>query len=246
MATFEAQVEALTSLAITGSSTPTQTELTQFLRDGVLEVTTKWLMVSPPDVNLFARTSGEHTSNSSSPFADEAELIAVLREDGTNDQWRFCREIPLALESRITDSESIFFASKYNPAYTRNSGGVIKVFPEPTSGGANSYKVIYVNAQPKENDEDTDLVFGSSSIGFFPAKLVNLVVMFAAIKCLEARISSYTVDDEDSELVTSLSTSYNALKAQYDAYFGIQAKQMQAPQQAAPEESGQRRYREEE
>ena len=31
MATFEAQVEGLTSLSIDGSSAPTQTELTQFL-----------------------------------------------------------------------------------------------------------------------------------------------------------------------------------------------------------------------
>ena len=38
MATFEAQVEALTSLSIDGSSAPTQTELTQFLTDGASEV----------------------------------------------------------------------------------------------------------------------------------------------------------------------------------------------------------------
>ena len=38
MATFEAQVEGLTSLSIDGSSAPTQTELTQFLTDGAKEV----------------------------------------------------------------------------------------------------------------------------------------------------------------------------------------------------------------
>ena len=38
MATFEAQVEALTSLSIDGSSSPTQTELTQFLTDGAADV----------------------------------------------------------------------------------------------------------------------------------------------------------------------------------------------------------------
>ena len=39
MATFEARVEGMTGLAITGASTPTQDELTEFLKDGVLEVT---------------------------------------------------------------------------------------------------------------------------------------------------------------------------------------------------------------
>ena len=38
MATFEAQVEALTSLSIAGGTAPTQTELTQFLTDGAKEV----------------------------------------------------------------------------------------------------------------------------------------------------------------------------------------------------------------
>ena len=38
MATFEAQVEALTSLSIDGSSAPTQAELSQFLTDGAKEI----------------------------------------------------------------------------------------------------------------------------------------------------------------------------------------------------------------
>ena len=238
--TFHLQVEALTSLAIDGSSTPTEDELSQFLKDGVMEVTTKWLMVSPQDQNLFMRTSGEHTSNSSSPFAEEADIIAVLRESGTDEDWNFCREVPMALESKVTDIDSVFYASKTHPVYTRNSGGIIKVFPAPTSSPAqNSYKIMYINNQPKAGDDDADLVHGSSSIGFFPKKLDNLVIMFASLRCLEAKIASFTIDDEDSELVQSLSTTYNALKGQYDAFFGIKAKQMKAPQQSAPEEQGQ-------
>ena len=38
MATFEAQVESLASIAISGSSTPNQTQLTQFLTDGAKEI----------------------------------------------------------------------------------------------------------------------------------------------------------------------------------------------------------------
>ena len=237
--TFHLQVEALTSLAIDGSSTPTQDEVTQFLRDGVIDVTTKWLMVSPQDANLFVRTSGEHTSNTSSPFAAELDIVSVLREAGTDEDWRFCKEIPVAVESKTTDSESLFYASIYNPVYTRHSGGVIKVFPAPEAGGSNSYKVLYINNQPKEGDDDTDLVHGSSAIGFFPKKLENLVVLFAAYKSLEAKISSFTIDDEDSELVASISGLYNTIKAQYDGYFGVKVKAMQGPQQqAATEQSG--------
>ena len=237
--TFHLQVEALTSLAIDGSSTPTEDELSQFLKDGVIDVTSKWIMVSPQDVNLFVRTSGEHTSNTSGPFAAELDIVSVLREAGVNDDWRYCKEMPVAIESKAIDKESLFYASKYNPIYTRNSGGVIKVFPAPEAGGANSYKVLYINDQPKEGDDDTDLVHGSSAIGFFPKKLENVVVMYAGVKCLEAKIASLTIDDEDSELVNSLTTSYNVLKAQYDGYFGLQIKQMQKTQQPPPVEQGQ-------
>jgi len=38
LATFEAQVEGLTGINIDSSTNPTQTQLTQFLRDGVIDV----------------------------------------------------------------------------------------------------------------------------------------------------------------------------------------------------------------
>ena len=239
MATFVLQVEALTSLAIDTTSTPTENEVTQFLIDGVNEVTTKWLMISPQDLNLFLRESSEYTSNSSSPFTDEVEIVSVLREAGTNDDWRYCKEIPVGIESKITDSESIFYASKYNPAYSRNSNGVIKVFPIPASGGANSYKVLYVNNNIVNETNGAALIYSHSDIGFFPKKLENLVVIYAGLKCLEAQIAAYTIDDEDSELVASLSNSYNALKMQYDAMFGLRAKQIRPQQQESPEEQTQ-------
>ena len=49
MATFEVRVEGLTGLSIDGSSSPTQDELTEFLKDGVLDVTAKWLIGHPED-----------------------------------------------------------------------------------------------------------------------------------------------------------------------------------------------------
>lgn len=243
--TFHLQVEALTSLAIDGTSTPTESELSQFLIDGVIEVTTKWLMVAPHDINLFARESAVYNSNSSSPFSSEVDIIAVLRESGVNEDWNFCREVPMALESKVKDADSLYYASKTNPVFTRNANGVIKVFPEPDSGGSDSYKVLYVNDEPKGDGIADSLAHGHSTIGFFPMKLVNLVVMFTSLKALEARISSYTIDDEDSELVQSLSASYNAIKAQYDAFFGVQAKQMRGPQQQAPQEQGQEQQQQE-
>ena len=64
MATFEAQVEGLTSLSIDSSSTaPTQTELTQYLKDGVIDVTNKSIAMNPSNIKLFTRVSAERSSN---------------------------------------------------------------------------------------------------------------------------------------------------------------------------------------
>ena len=53
MATFEAQIEAITSLSLDGSSTPDTTELSQFLKDGVVDVTNRWLAVRPQNIEEF-------------------------------------------------------------------------------------------------------------------------------------------------------------------------------------------------
>ena len=65
MATFLAQVKALTSLDLGASTTPNQDEITQFLRDGVMDVTLKHLSIRPQDKEQFTRISGEVTSNGS-------------------------------------------------------------------------------------------------------------------------------------------------------------------------------------
>ena len=221
--TFHLQVEALTSLAIDGSSTPTEDELSQFLKDGVLDVTNKWLLVNPREAMFFQRESANQTSNGVLGYIGRSNIISVIREANAANDWRNCVYIPPALQSRVTDPSSLYFASIYHPVYTIGSDGAISVFPAPDSGGVNDFKVQYINNIPTD-DSDNNLAHSANAIKYFPNALIPLVVKYAAIKCLEAKISSFTIDDEDSELVSSLSNSYNALKADYDQMFGLQAQ----------------------
>ena len=226
--TFHLQVEALTSLAIDGSSTPTEDELSQFLKDGVLDVTAKWLLVNPRDAMLFQRESAEQTGNGVLDYIGRGNIISVIREANLADDWRTCKYIPISLQSRVTDVDSIYYASIYHPVYTVGSNGAISVFPKPdlaTLGGTgiNGFKVQYINMIPTD-DSDNNLAHGANAIKYFPNSLIHLVVKYASYKCLEAKISSFTIDDEDSELVSSLSNSYNALKTEYDQTFGLVAK----------------------
>ena len=221
MATFEVQVESLTSLSIDSSgTTPTQAELTQFLVDGVNDVTNRWLAVKPQDRELFGRESAEQTANGLN--LNGARIISVVREDGvTSNNWRPCRKISVNQQYLVTDTESLSFASKFNPAYMVGDSNKISVFPTPGSD-PNTFKVYYVNKDPV-NGSGSALIHSHDDILYFPIDKVYLVVLYAAIKSLEAQIAVYTVDEEDLELVQGLSTSLASLKQEYDTAFAIAA-----------------------
>lgn len=229
MATFEVQVEALTGLSITDATNPTQDELSQFLKDGVIDVTSKIVSLSPKETKDFTRVSAEKTSNTSSPLnLNGAKIISVVREDGvTSDNWRPCREIDPSRQYLVTDSESLDYASKFNPAYMCSSDGVINVFPTPDTGGKDSFKVYYVNNVPVDKGGSA-LIYSHSDIGYFADDKVYLVALYAAIKSLEAKLAEYTIDEEDLELVQALSVNLGNLKEQYGTAFGVMAPKQQA------------------
>ena len=185
---FLDQVQDLTSLTVSDND-----ELSQFLKDGVLDVTSRWLAVKPQDVELFARESSEQTSNASLHL-NGAKIVSVIREDGvTSNNWRPCRKISSAQQYLVTDTESLSFASKFNPAYMIGNNGQISVFPAP-GADPNAFKVYYVNNDP-EDKGGTNLIYSHSDIGYFPDDKVYLVVMYAGMKLLQANMGATTITD---------------------------------------------------
>ena len=91
MATFEVRVEGNTGIAISSSGTnPTQAEVTEYLKDGVNEVTSRVTLLRPQDSYMFIR--GSSASDSQGALSsDTGKLLSVVRESGTNDDWRDCR-----------------------------------------------------------------------------------------------------------------------------------------------------------
>ena len=81
MATFEERVEGLTGLTVTSSSSPTQAELTEFLKDGVIEVTNRITQLSPEDALAFTRESSEITSQAGIQV-NGAKIVSLVRETG--------------------------------------------------------------------------------------------------------------------------------------------------------------------
>ena len=222
MASFEAQVEALAGLDITSSSNPTQNELSQFLKDGIVDVTTRIITLKPGDVNNFSRDSGLQTSNGLD--INGAKIISVVRADGvTAGNFRPCRKIDVSRQYLVTDTESLDYASSYNPAFMEDENGKISVFPTPSDNSSkDSYKVYYAN------NDHSYIDYECENINYFPNDKIYLVMIFAGIKSLEAKLAEYTIDEEDLELVQALSVNLGNLKQQYDTAFGLMAPKQQA------------------
>ena len=207
MATFEVQVEGLTGLEIASStSSPTRDELTQFLKDGVIDVTNRCVDLNPNMAELFIKEINPQSYNGYK--VDGAKLVSVLREAGTQDDWRPCKQIPIGLKNRVQDKDSLHFASKYSPVYIVESNGSIHVYPipVPTIG---RYQIYYVNDEPVDKNYD-ELTWNTSSIGYFDDSKVYLVVMYASIKSLQNALASKDNDlpsEIDNIVLENVSTS---------------------------------------
>ena len=211
---FIDQVQDLTSLTISDND-----ELSQFLKDGVLDVTNRWLAIRPQDIELFGRESSETTSNASLNL-NSARIISVIREDGTNNQWRNCRKISPALQYDVTDVDSLNYASKINPAYMIGDAGKISVFPTP-GADPNAFKAYYVNKDPV-NSSGSALIHSHDDILYFPIDKVYLVVMYAGMKSLHAAMGATTITDltvtvvpPDVPLLASTSLSFSQAAPTY-------------------------------
>jgi len=200
---FIDQVQDLTSLTVSDTD-----ELSQFLKDGVLDVTNRWLAIRPQDIELFGRESSETTSNTSLNL-NGARIISVIREDGTNNQWRNCRKISPALQYDVTDVDSLHYASKTNPAYMIGDAGKISVFPTPGSD-PNAFKAYYVNKDPV-NSSGSALIHSHDDILYFPIDKVYLVVMYAGMKSLQAKMGATTITDLTVTAVPPAAPSLSAI-----------------------------------
>lgn len=200
MATFEVQIEGMTGLTIDGTSNPTQDELTEYLKDGVIDVTSRVITLKPEEASLFTDVTALQVAQSAN--LNGAKIISVLRADGvTAENFRPCRKISPDLEYLVTDINSLNYASKFNPAFLETEDGKINVYPAPSdNSGKDSYKVYYVNNSP-QNASGSALASTHSDIKSFPNDKVYLVVTYASMKALQNAMAGLR-DDFPSNLAS--------------------------------------------
>ena len=155
MATFEQRVEGLTGLAITGSSNPTQTELTEFLKEGAIDVITRYIQVRPSEARLFSTTL---TANDASgiDLSDYGRVLSVTRENGSNDITRMC-SLMLAEHAHLaTLKSSLYFKTAYNPGYYVENN-ILYVLPAPSSATTESRASVVAYPNPLFSDSSLSI-----------------------------------------------------------------------------------------
>ena len=193
MATFEAQVEALTSLSIDGSSSPTQTELTQFLTDGAKEILTSL----PDSKKALYTTSSDLNSSSVSYTVLGSEIFSVTRDDGTINQP--CRRIPAELNGRVRDTDDMMAATATDPVYYVINN-VLVVVPEPSNSNNAQVNVL---SYPS-------VAFGDSVIAKFPDEAEYLVPMYASIKSLQNALAEKASNSDMSTAIAAVKSAVEA------------------------------------
>jgi len=199
MATFEAQVEALTSLSIDGSSSPTQSELTQFLTDGAKEV----LNSLPRSKKLLYTTSNDLNSSSVNLTIGGSEIFSVTRDDGTINQP--CRQIPANMSGRVSDSSDMSAATATDPVYFIVNN-ILSVIPEPSN--SNNAHVQTLNYP--------SVAFGDSAIAKFPDEAEYLVPLYGAIKSLQNLLASKSSNADITTALTAINTEVDECLAVAD------------------------------
>jgi len=190
MADFQEQTMGITGLTIDASSTaPSRAEFSTFLNDGVIDVTDRHLRMRPSDDHLFLAVSTEQTSQGLD--LNGARITSVIRESGTDNDWRKCLKIDPSKQGQAVATGSLHLATTHNPVYTILDNGGVSVFPAPGSD-PNTFKVYYVNNSPVETDGSA-LDHASTGIKYFPNDKIYLVILYASIKSLQSYLSSINI-----------------------------------------------------
>ena len=178
---------------------------------GIKEVISNVLKFNPSAGLLFSKESEEQDSNGYK--VNSGLIYSVVREDGTDNQWREARQVDISKQYLVTDPNSFFFASKYNPVFIRDNN-LINVYPLPNSSNE-TYKVTHID-YPKY-DNDGNLLNGNTdidNIGIenFPSAFHPHIILYGAIKSLVEKQNELLLKDEDSELSGALAAHIKKLQ----------------------------------
>ena len=165
MATFQEQIEGMTSIS-TGT-TPTTEELDTFLTDGAKDLINKIIVARPDEAYKFGT---DNSASNSDGIEVKGQLLSAVRENGNSTDVRPATPIPNGMRYLVTDYESIYYRTKYNPCYYLMNG---KIFILPVPTDSNNRAIVSQINYPTVGYADT-------AISSFPDEYEYLVIYYAS------------------------------------------------------------------
>ena len=164
MASFKTRIEDLVG------SVGDDAFLTDALTDATAEIVN---FLSPDNLSLITATTNDFTSNGKD--LDSIKVLSVQRENGTDGEYVECRKVAPQMERKVSDVNSMFFATKETPVFFQREGKLY-VYPSPAAD-PNATKAYYVVAPVVSSSTD--------DIGNFPNELIHVVVLGASVKAVQ-------------------------------------------------------------
>ena len=142
------------------------------------------------------------------------KILLVLRRESSGGVRRECTPVSISDYYRTMDTNSIYLATKHTPiyAYVTNGGNTnISLFPLPT---ASETAMIHYFEYPSLSD------LAVSTIAGFPDEAFQAICLKASINILQAYISDFVQDEEDTEMLQMLQAQLQSLQAQFQGEMG--------------------------
>ena len=238
---FSSQIQYLTDISADNNI------IVGFLVDGVKDTVHKLSKVDPMKLYLFASTGD--LINENGFYISNGLVLGVRRNTGETlsgtaiKDYRPSERIGLNSIQRVQDQNSLEYRSKYNPVfYVENNSSTLEgpriyILPPPTA--TQDAKISYVQFSNLGRSGDgawTSLSSAHNQIQYVPDQYITPVVLYAAKRVIEWRISELGNTEEDIELMQALSPIGQRLSTEYNEYFLLGAQRAPATQEGGEQQ----------
>lgn len=216
MAAITTSVETYIGYTLSGSTVPTWTQLDDYIKDGIVDIVNKSILISPGSRDLFSKWA-KNESATSGTEVPSGLVLEVTRENGTGVAGvvNNARQISFSEKSRALDPDSMTYAGKNYPVWYFDEDGSNKrkvvCLPVTSNSDGERYNVRYVHYSTTDT-AGSALTYASNidttPIAFFPISLQPHLILYCAIRSLylfiatemkkNSKLFDIDVDDDDA------------------------------------------------
>jgi len=179
---FKTRMQTMTGLTFGTTPCPDAARIIDILNEGARDVVNKIIKLDPSSAVEFS-VYLDSANNALDQDIPSQMVLEVSREQGSVNDWRPCREIPITAIALASDPASLHEATKFSPVYYWE-GQQIKIIPAIVSGQADDARVTYVG-YPTLDDEDGP--FASPAVS---SQTEDLILIYTSYKILEAGLGT--------------------------------------------------------